>query len=210
MFSQIAPYLGYLASLLLAISLVVNNDLKFRWLNTCGNIAFVTYGAIIYALPVIVTNSILLTINIFYLYRRYNRKETFELLEFQHGGILVDRFLEFYKKDITAFFPNFTREDLDGNINFVVLRDLVIANIFSARTNSDGDAEVIINYTVPKYRDFKVGSFIFEKEKRYLLSKGIRRVYYKDVAHPNHRRFLKISGFTMKNIDGHPVILRDI
>ena len=163
MLEQIAPYFGYLASLLLAIGLLVNNDLKFRLLNTAGNIAFIIYGLVLGAMPIILTNSILLAINLFYLYKIYNRKEKFELLEFSSGGILVDRFLSFYEKDIAAYFPDFKREQLEGNLNFVVLRDLVIANIFSAKLADDGTAEVILNYTVTKYRDYKVGRFLFDE-----------------------------------------------
>jgi hypothetical protein len=80
MLHTIAPWFGYLASLLLALGLMVNNDLRFRWLNTGGNIAFITYGTIINAIPVILTNVILLCINVFYLYRIYNRKELLNFL----------------------------------------------------------------------------------------------------------------------------------
>ena len=176
MLQQLAPYFGYLASLLLAIGLLVSNDLKFRWLNTGGNIAFIFYGVVLGAVPVILTNCILLFINLFYLYKIYNRKEHFELLEFSSGGIMVDRFLSFYKTDISAHFPDFSKAQLEGKLNFVVLRDLVIANIFSARVDEDGQAEVMINYTVTKYRDYKVGRFIFDKEKQFLLAKGVKKI----------------------------------
>ena len=182
MLQEIAPYFGYLASVLLAIGLLVNNDLKFRWLNTGGNIAFIVYAVVLGAAPIILTNSILLAINLFYLYKIYNRKEHFELLEFSNGGIMIDRFISFYQPDIVDFFPAFTREQLEGNLNFVVLRDLVIANIFSAKLAGDGTAEVLVNYTVSKYRDYKVGRFIFDKEKQYLLSKGVNIIYYNTVA----------------------------
>lgn len=210
MIQQIAPWFGYLASLLLALGLMVNNDLKFRWLNTCGNIAFITYGSVIGAVPVILTNTILLTINLVFLYRIYNRKEHFELLEFSSGGVLIDRFLSFYKKDIQSYFPDFKREQLEGTLNFVVLRDLVIANIFSTRADADGSAEVLINYTVPKYRDFKVGSFIFDTEKKFLLSKGIKKVYYEEVTNKNHRQFLHATGFTEQDINGKQCLCRVI
>lgn len=210
MFLQFAPWFGYLASVLLAIGLLVNNDLKFRWLNTGGNIAFITYGIIIHAIPIILTNTILLSINLFYLYRIYNRKEKFELLEFSSGGILVDRFLSFYDKDIATFFPEFQRQQLEGNLNFVVLRDLVIANIFSAQLDASGNAGVIINYTVPKYRDYKVGTFIFDTEKEFLLSKGVKKVYYRNITNSNHRKFLIRTGFTNQENQGHVMLARDI
>lgn len=202
MLVQIAPYFGYLASLLLALGLLVNNDLKFRWLNTGGNIAFIFYGIVIGAIPIILTNCILLAINLFYLYKIYNRKEHFELLEFTKGGIMIDRFLVFYQTDIANHFPDFNRSELENNLNFVVLRNLVIANIFSVKLNNNGTAEVLINYTVTKYRDYKVGRFIFEKEKEFLLSKGIKAIYYNTVANKRHEKFLLVMGFAMQELNG--------
>lgn len=210
MLQDLAPYFGYLASVLLAIGLLVNNDLKFRWLNTGGNIAFIIYGVVLGAVPIILTNSILLAINVFYLYKIYNRKEHFELIEFSNGGVMIDRFLSFYQTDIAAYFPAFNREELEGNVNFVVLRDLVIANIFSAKLAGDGTAEVIINYTVTKYRDYKVGRFIFDKEKQYLLSKGVKTIYYKTVSHKRHEKFLAVMGFTRLEINGAPYLAKTI
>ncbi|MBL7739463.1 MAG: YgjV family protein [Chitinophagaceae bacterium] len=210
MLSQIAPWIGYLASILLALGLLVNNDIKFRWLNSGGCVAFIIYGIFLNAIPIILTNGILLAINLVWLYKMYNRQELFELLEFDTGGIMVDRFLAFYQTDIGKFFPDFKREHLAGNLNFVVLRDLVIANIFSASVKENGDAEVILNYTVPKYRDFKVGRFIFDKEKRYLLSKGVKRIVYHSVANGNHRRFLEVMQFATETINGHQGLVKNI
>lgn len=210
MLQQIAPYFGYLASVLLAIGLLVNNDLKFRWLNTGGNVAFIIYGLVLGAVPIILTNSILLAINLFYLYKIYNRKEHFELLEFENGGVMIDRFLSFYQPDIVVHFPYFKREHLEGKLNFVVLRDLVIANIFSARLDNNGSAEIIINYTVTKYRDYKVGRFIFDKEKSHLVSKGVKTLYYKSVANRRHKKFLSVMGFTMQELYGDQYLCKKI
>lgn len=210
MLQQIAPYFGYLASVLLAIGLIVNNDLKFRWLNAGGCLAFIIYGAVLNAIPVILTNSILLVINIYYLYKIYRRKEFFELLEFSSGGIMVDRFLSFYQADIAAFFPDFKRDQLEGNLNFVVLRDLVIANIFSASVSESGNAEVMINYTVARFRDYKVGRFIFDKEKQYLLAKGVKKILYSKVTNRNHEKFLYVMGFTREVVNDHECYVKNI
>lgn len=208
MLLQLAPWFGYLASLLLAIGLIINNDLKFRWLNTGGNIAFITYGILLHAMPVVLTNSLLLSINLFYLYKIYNRKELFELIEVNADNILVQRFLSFYNKDIADYFPGFSKEQMEGNINFVVLRNLVIANIFSTRLLDDGNAEVIINYTVTKYRDFKVGPFIFEREKQFLQSKGIKKLVYTRVENNQHKQFLASMGFKEEMIAGQNCIVK--
>lgn len=210
MLQQFAPYFGYLASLLLALGLLVNNDLKFRWLNTGGNIAFIFYGVVLGAIPIILTNCILLTINLIYLYKIYNRKEHFELLEFTRGGIMIDRFLIFYQVDIAKHFPGFKREELENNLNFIVLRNLVIANIFSIKPGTNGTAEVFLNYTVSKYRDYKVGRFIFEKEKEFLLSKGIKTIYYTSIANKRHEKFLKVMGFSIQELQGVPYLCKEI
>ncbi|CAN5194964.1 hypothetical protein BH09BAC2_BH09BAC2_18990 [soil metagenome] len=193
---------GYLASVLLAISLLVNNDLKFRWINTLGCLSFIIYGILINAFPIILTNSILLVINVVYLIKIYNRTEDFDLLEFNESGSLVHKFISFYNLDITAYFKNFKEEDLESNLKFVVLRDVVIANIFIASLNEKGEAIVKLNYTVPKYRDNKVGRFIFEKDKKFLLEKGVKELIYLHVTNKDHEQFIKRMGFKKELITG--------
>jgi len=192
---MIAQLFGYLASVLLAISLLVNNDLKFRWLNTFGCLAFILYGVLIGALPIILTNSILLFINVFYLVKIYRTEEDFDFAEFKNGDEIIEKFLAFNKKDVEAYFPNYVHSITGTDISFVVLRDLVIANIFVATLTNDGTAVVRINYTVPKYRDYKVGKFIFDKENKYLISKGVKCLVYKQVLNKNHENFIRKMGF---------------
>ncbi|MCP9752768.1 YgjV family protein [Ferruginibacter sp. HRS2-29] len=199
MLLQIAPYFGYLASLLLIIALLVNNDLKFRWFNTMGNVSFIAYAIIFNAYPVLLTNCILLCINVYYLLKVYNKKENFDLFEFEGKEKMVQKFTEYYRQDITGYFPEFNASLFHGQLNFAVTRDLVIANIFSASLKDNGDAEVIINYTTQKYRDYKVGTFIFEKEHDYLVSKGVKRIVYKHVANKKHLRFLEVMGFVYED-----------
>jgi hypothetical protein len=173
----------------------VNNDLKFRWLNTFGCLSFIAYGLLIKALPITLTNSILLFINLFYLVKIYRTHENFDLLEFKTGDKIVDKFLSFYHSDINAYFPLYNHEEEENNLSFVVLRDMVIANIFVASVGKDGAAIVKINYTVPKYRDYKVGKFIFDKEKKYLVAKGVNCIVYNEVHNKQHENFIKKMGF---------------
>ncbi len=193
--TQIAPYVGYLASLFLIISLIVKNDIKFRLYNTLGCICFIFYGFIFSAFPVILTNTILLAINGYYLLKLYKHKENFDLVEFTGEDKMMQKFIQFYKDDIAIYFPSFEACQLKKNVNFVVLRDLVVANIFSVTVAENGDATVAINYTTKKYRDFKVGKFIFEKGKQFLLNKGVKKIIYKKDANTNHATFLKVNGF---------------
>jgi hypothetical protein len=194
--------IGYLASALLALSLLVNNDLKFRWLNLFGCLSFMIYGALISALPIILTNTLLLFINLAYLFKIYRRKEDFDLVEFEANDKIIEKFLAYYAKDIHDYFPEFHLNEKESAIRFMVLRDMVIANIFIATVEGKEEGLVQINYTVPKYRDYKIGRFIFEKENTFLLSKGINQLVYKKVYNKNHEEFLRVMGFE-KRIAGH-------
>ncbi|MBK9673394.1 MAG: hypothetical protein IPO70_14445 [Bacteroidetes bacterium] len=187
--------IGYLASAFLAYSLIVSNALRFRWLNIAGCLLFITYGFLIDAFPVMLANSILFFINLYQLLVLLKSKETFELLPFESEGILVQRFVEFYASDIELFFPGFKFSKEENKLSFVVLRDLVIANVFVATIDEQGEAKVKLNYTVKHYRDYKVGRFIFEREKEFLQSKGIKKIVYEGMQNKQHLRFLKVMGF---------------
>ncbi|MBX2888880.1 MAG: hypothetical protein KF829_09575 [Ferruginibacter sp.] len=206
MLQQIAPFIGYLASLFLVLAIIVNNDLKFRWFSLWGNISFIIYALIINAIPVFITNFILLLINIYYLRKIHSRKEYFDLLTFAGNETLALRFVEFYKKDIERYFPQFTPDQLNNKLNFVVLRDLNIANMFCAELKENGDAHVLLNFTPQRYRDFKVGKFIFEREHDFLVSKGIKRIVYTITPFYEHQRFLKVMGFTKGTEPGHLLV----
>jgi len=194
---------GYLASALLAFSLAVNNDLRFRWLNLFGCLCFIIYGVLIHAFPIILTNTILLFINAFYLLKIYHTKEDFDLVEFDTDDKIVDKFLAYHAKDIQDYFPGFRFHEKGSAVRFLVLRDMSIANIFIATVNERGEGLVRINYTVPKYRDYKVGRYIFEKEDRFLLSKGIRSLVYEKVHNKHHEEFLRVMGFEKNKSGGY-------
>ena len=195
--------IGYLASALLAMSLIVSNAIKFRWLNLFGCLAFICYGLMIDAFPVIIANTILFCINVYQTIKLYTVKEVFEMVEITEENEFVSKFLNFYNSDIGLFFPDFDIKKMkhEKYIAFAVLRNLSIANIFFATINEEGNAIVKINYTVPKYRDYKVGRFIFERENEYLQQHSITQIIYQKVHNKNHLKFIKIMGFKIRGGD---------
>ncbi|MEO6404785.1 MAG: YgjV family protein [Ferruginibacter sp.] len=210
MLQQIAPYFGYLASICLVLAIVINNDLKFRWFSTLGNIFFIGYAILLSTIPVLITNGILLGINVYYLVKIYRKQENFDLLEFMGDEKLAQKFLAYYQQDIAQYFPSFIPGALKANLNFVVTRDLVIANMFSAKITANGDAYVELNYTLKKFRDYKVGRFIFEKERDYLISKGIKRLVYTGIPHKSHLNFIKVMGFCNSIENGKSFYVKNI
>jgi len=62
-------WIGYLASLFVAISFTFKNIKHLRIVNIIGCITFVIYGFYIQSYPVIVTNLFIFIMNVFYLFK---------------------------------------------------------------------------------------------------------------------------------------------
>ncbi|GGM79730.1 YgjV family protein [Shewanella xiamenensis] len=65
--AMIWEWVGYLASVVVAISLMMSNIKKLRWLNLLGAALFVAYGMAIQAYPVAAVNFFIVLIDAYYL-----------------------------------------------------------------------------------------------------------------------------------------------
>jgi len=63
-------WLGYLASILVAISFLMRSMTRLRFVNTIGAICFVIYAVAIKALPVALINCFIVCINVYYLAKK--------------------------------------------------------------------------------------------------------------------------------------------
>ncbi len=61
--------LGYAASVLVAVSLMMGSMVRLRWINLAGALLFAVYGYILGAYPVLVVNVFIAGVNLFYLWR---------------------------------------------------------------------------------------------------------------------------------------------
>lgn len=60
-------WLGYFASLLVAISFLMKSMKKLRFINMLGAICFVIYAVAIKAIPVALINFFIICVNVYYL-----------------------------------------------------------------------------------------------------------------------------------------------
>ena len=63
-------WLGYVASILVAISFLMKSVNKLRFINTIGAICFVVYAVAIKAFPVAVINLFIICVNAYYLIKK--------------------------------------------------------------------------------------------------------------------------------------------
>ena len=71
-------WIGYAASLLVAVSLMMGSLVRLRWLNLVGAVTFTVYGLVIRAYPVAVVNAFIVVINVWHLVRppTFDRRDT--------------------------------------------------------------------------------------------------------------------------------------
>lgn len=60
--------IGYVGSALLLFSMMMKNMSTLRWINVLGCLAFIVYGSILVAVPIIITNAAILIVNLYYLF----------------------------------------------------------------------------------------------------------------------------------------------
>ena len=193
-------WIGYFASITIAVSMTMSSILKFRWINLAGALTFSTYGFLIGAWPVGFLNAFIALIDIYYLYTIYSRKEVFEILEVRAENRYLIRFLEFHKKDIERFFPGFTYKPEMNTISFFILRDLAVAGIFLAHRDQDHCLSVGLDFVLPEYRDFKNGKFIYLRLRKRFIDEGFTKVVA-DGRSEKYTQYLKKFGFE-KNLQG--------
>jgi len=168
--------LGYLASVLVAISLMMSRILRLRVINLVGSLAFTIYGALIGAYPVAAVNAFIVLINLYYLSKMLRAREYFRILEVEPGSQYVRYFLDFHAGDIRRFEPDFTEPPRPGELTFLVLRDLMPAGLFVGQVREGGTLWVRLDYVIPSFRDFKVGRYVYGECRDFFRERGIRTI----------------------------------
>lgn len=68
-------WIGYCASILIAISLTMTSIVPLRIINSIGCFLFVVYGIYVGVYPVAIANGVIIIINIYNLYKLYILKQ---------------------------------------------------------------------------------------------------------------------------------------
>jgi N-acetylglutamate synthase-like GNAT family acetyltransferase len=189
-------WLGYLASFVVLISLLMASVVKLRWVNLAGASLFTIYGALIDSIPVALANFCIALIDIYYLVQFYKTRETFKALEADMDSELFRYFVETNREDIEKQIE--VNKLSDYPIARYILRDNNIAGILVA-DRKDDLLDIKLDYVTPRYRDFKAGRYYFEEHPERFKEEGVRRLraYAREASHRNYLEkmgFSKVSG----------------
>src|SRR5688572_19060854 len=152
---------GYFASVLIAISLMMTSILRLRLINLFGAALFASYGLLIHAYPVAILNSLTVLVNVWHLTRMLRAREFFRLLPLKPESVYLPYFLEFYGAEIRRILPDFKYQPSADQVALFVLRDCAPVGVFLAERKANGVLRVVLDFVIPGYRDLKLGRFLF-------------------------------------------------
>jgi hypothetical protein len=191
--TPIFEIIGYIASLLVAISLMMSSILRLRIINLVGAMFFTIYGLLIQAYPIAIVNVFIVFIDIYYLVEIFNTKEYFKFLEMPATGTYLKFFLNFHREDILKHLPGYNFELRDGLLIFFVLRNLVPAGLFIGELQPEGLLKIQLDFVIPGYRDLKVGRYLYQ-QKEFFQSLGVKKMV-SQAGSPKHAKYLTRMGF---------------
>jgi hypothetical protein len=204
-------WFGMAASLMVAISLTMQNIKKLRIVNLIGSIVFTVYGAGIHSISVLVLNLFTVGVNIFFLRRIVTTPDNFEALRvYPDTDMYVKRFISFHLADICRFFPSFNPDletgTLAGTECYFILRGTLPVSLVAFRGGPDSEIAIVLDYAVPAYRDYKSAKFFFESAVKDIASEGDDFVAQAEA--PAHKAYLKRMGFEEAPASGGTALFR--
>ena len=103
-----AQWIGIIGSALIALSMLMNNIWRLRWINLVGASTMALYGFAIDAPPVWALNLFITSVDVFYLVQLSRRADTFTTLPFPDERYpYLRRFLEYHREDMARYQPDF-------------------------------------------------------------------------------------------------------
>ncbi len=199
-------YVGYTGSFLIALSLTMKNIFKLRKVNLVGASTFAVYGLLLQAYPVLLLNSFIALVDVYYLTQMYRKKDAFSLMPVLNPKHpYLNKFLDYYSEDILKYSPEFERVKINGANCYFILRNLIPVGIFIYGTNSKENAEILLDYAIHDYRDMKNAEYLYIAQSKFLSEKGIKNLTAFGKTR-KHRKYLKKIGFVNDKKDANRFI----
>ncbi len=206
---NIIEWIGYIASLIILVSLLMKSIKRLRLINLIGALIFAFYGYQIASPPVMVMNLGIAFINIYYLKQIYVSRDYFTILPFYENEEYARELIDYHKTDIERFMPLAEKDIAHADFRFLILRNMNPAGIFIARKKDGNTLEILLDYATPAFQDFKTGAHIYQKEKPRFKQAGFNRLIAVAKS-DSHEKYLKKMGFTLESKNGRPVFTKTL
>ncbi|MDA3867410.1 MAG: hypothetical protein PF489_11775 [Salinivirgaceae bacterium] len=192
---ELVELIGYLASVLIMVSMMTISIMKGRVITILGGLLFIAYGLYIESQPVAVLNAFIVLFNLYYMYRYVFHYDDFKLLEITAKGNYSDEFFQFFEHDIKRFFPTFKFEvDYERKV-FLILKNMIVSGMLVGYER-EGSFIIEMDYAIPKYRDFKLGRYLYQQTPEVFTTSYTQ--FVAETENAAHKKYLLKMGF-------HPV-----
>ena len=120
-------------------------------------------------------------------YKLHNK--VYEVVECDNDDAMLKYLLKRYDADIQKSFPGIDTDPGQTDKNYVVFCEGKPVGMSLGRKQGDV-LDLKLDYSIPEYRDFSIGGFLFD----YIAKSDIKKIVYRgpDV---NHKDYLKSQGF---------------
>ena len=194
----IIEMVGYLGSLLVLVSFLMTSVVKLRIVNSVGSLIFMIYALIIKSYPTAVMNGALVIINLRFLLKSRNTEQVFELVKVNNEDALLQFLLKYYQSDILTCFPTVDLDLSNSTDIYVVTCNGKPVGI-TAGNRTGEDLYLLLDYSIPEYRDFSVAEYL----NRHIKEEGVKRLIYSGSTE-NHLDYLNKLGY--KQVDGQYIL----
>jgi hypothetical protein len=187
---------GYLGSALIILSLLQKSILRLRGIGFVASSTFLIYSIAIQAYPIAVVNVVAAGIHLYYLRKLLRRKnEVFTILRMRPESRYLQYFLNFYADDIASRYqPDFTYTPAPNTLAVFLLRDMVPAGLVVAKVHRDSSFEVLLDYVIPQYRDFKLANWLYSAESGIFTEANCRCAWTR-ITNPDQEEYFTKVGF---------------
>ncbi|MBQ8035499.1 MAG: hypothetical protein IJ268_00750 [Proteobacteria bacterium] len=184
--------IGYIGSAVCVASFAMTSVKKLRIVNCTGAIISTIYALLIWALPIALMNFIIAILDIYQLHKMHKFNEAFDLMPASVDGAYFKWFVERYRDELKTFDESMTFDNAQHVLYYV--RDNEVAGVLAYDTKENGEADVRIDFVIPKYRDFQLGNYFFNARNPFFKEAGIHKFVTK-TTNPIHEIYLKRINF---------------
>ena len=181
--------IGYIGSALVLVSMLMTSVVRLRIINLIGSVIFAGYALMIRSYPTALMNICLAGINLYYLIRIFRQPKIYDPVKTDPNDAFFSHMLTRMLDDIRVWFPEFSTDDIDADVAYIVCCDSEPACLFLGK-NDSGRLEVILGYATPAYRDTSLGRFLH----RHLAMEGYTSFIFKQKSE-GHVPYMKKIGY---------------
>jgi hypothetical protein len=194
-----AEVVGYVASVLIVVSLAMRSVVRLRSISLVGSVAFIAYGLLIGSAPLVFTNVAIACLNVWFLRAELGLRRDLGAVVVPIDSPFLADFVHYHADDIRRFQPTFEMPSPDDPdvLCIVMTRDGLPAGALIGRRRereSGVELEVLLDYVLRAYRDSRLGHWLFGPGSKVFRDQGITRL----ASHPGddtHRGYLARVGF---------------